>query len=338
MSEASSDDRHSVQRFRGGFALVWWDIDNTGQRKRHRRQLTAQDRQSAEAEARTIWEGSDESPWTVGRIMPAYLQSITAKPSHSRRQDAWKAMRHFWERVDPAMIDEQMCRAYRDSRRVGDATARYELMQLSTALNWAIDERKISKRGKTWLPTPPEHKVRHLSPEEFDRFFAGVKAPHARIFVMLGLYTMARPSAILQLTWDRVDFMRRLIDFTPSGHLRTSKRRSVVTIGDLLLEELQRAYAARTSVYVVEHGGERVKSIKKAFQAASQRSNVHVTPYTLRHTGAVWAAEGGVPMPELAQMMGHDDDRTTQKHYARFSPDYLRSVVSAIEGKARGSK
>jgi len=119
--------------------------------------------------------------------------------------------------------------------------------------------------------------------------------------------------------------------------LRASKRRTIVSIGDILLAELQRAYSARTSIYVVEHGGEQVKSIKKAFQAASQRSTVHVTPYTLRHTGAVWAAEGGVPMPVLAQMMGHDDDRTTQKHYARFSPDYLRSVVSAIEGKVRGS-
>jgi integrase len=50
-----------------------------------------------------------------------------------------------------------------------------------------------------------------------------------------------------------------------------------------------------------------VKSIKKAFQAASERSGIHVTPYTLRHTGAVWAAEAGVSMDELAQFLGHDD-------------------------------
>ena len=37
-----------------------------------------------------------------------------------------------------------------------------------------------------------------------------------------------------------------------------------------------------------------------AFQTASARSGVHVTPYTLRHTGAVWAAEGGASMDELA--------------------------------------
>ena len=35
-------------------------------------------------------------------------------------------------------------------------------------------------------------------------------------------------------------------------------------------------------------------------------------------------------MTELAQFMGHDDDRTTQKHYARFTPTYLRGVSSNL--------
>lgn len=60
------------------------------------------------------------------------------------------------------------------------------------------------------------------------------------------------------------------------------------------------------------------------------RAGARGCPYTLRHTGAVWAAEAGVSMAELAQFMGHDDDRTTQKHYARFSPDHLRGVANAI--------
>jgi hypothetical protein len=33
-------------------------------------------------------------------------------------------------------------------------------------------------------------------------------------------------------------------------------------------------------------------------------------------------------MAELAQFMGHDDDTTTQKHYARFTPTYLRGRLS----------
>lgn len=336
MSTASNDDTYSVQRLRGGFALVWWTIDEaTGDKQRHRRQLESQDRASAEAEARKVWEAGDGSPWTVGRVMAAYLETVKQKPSHQRRQDAWKAMRSFWESVDPALIDDQMCKDYRATRRVSDTTARYELQQLSTALGAAV--KQIGPKPELWFPPLPERKIRHLTRPEFAKFFDGVKADHARLYVMIGLHTVARPCNILDLTWDRVDFMRRLIDFTPPGHVRTNKRRVVVPISDELLPWLQKGYLARSCQYVIERGGQQVACIKKAFQAASQRSTVRATPYTLRHTGAVWAAEGGVPMSELAQFMGHDDDRTTQKHYARYSPDYLKSVANAIGGGARGS-
>lgn len=322
----ANDSAYSVQRFRGGFALVWWSDG-----KRHRRTLSAQDRTSAEAEARRIWVDGQSGPWTVGRCMTAYLATIAHKPSHGRRQDAWKAMQGFWAQVDPTLIDETMCRAYHARRRAADSTARYELLQLSTALGWAVDNGpRLPRRPTIWLPQAPETKTRHLTHSEFARFFAAVRADHARLYVMLGLYTMARPTAILELTWDRVDFMRRLIDFTPDGHRRTAKRRTVVPISDALLPELQRGFEARTTEWVIERGGQRVACIKKAFQAASERSGVHATPYTLRHTGAVWAAEAGVPITELAQFMGHSDDRTTQKHYSRYSPEYLLKVANAI--------
>lgn len=327
-------DPYSVQRFGAGFAIVWWEDCGQGP-KRRRERLAAKDRESAKAEARYRWDtGGDDSPWTVARCMTAYMRSIEGKPSHQRREDAWKAMKGFWENVEPGLIDEPMCKEYRAKRKAGDATARYELMQLSTALGWAAKNDKIVRKPTIWLPMAPERKTRHLTRAEFAKFLAAVKADHAQLYVMLGVHTMARPSAILELTWDRVDFMRRLIDFTPPGHVRTAKRRTVVPINDALLPALQKGHTARTSEYVIEHGGERIHSIKKAFQAASERSTVHATPYTLRHTGAVWAAEAGVPMAEISQFMGHDDDRTTSKHYARFSPDYLRGVADAL---AKGS-
>ncbi|WP_374412663.1 tyrosine-type recombinase/integrase [Novosphingobium colocasiae] len=267
--------------------------------------------------------------------MTGYLTSISSKPSHGRREDAWKAMKPFWENVDPMLIDEPMAIAYNDQRQAGPSTRRYELMQLSTALGWAVTNGpKLPHRIPVWLPQAAESKRRHLSHAEFDQFFAGIRAEHAKLYVMIGLYTMARPTAILQLTWDRVDFMRGLIDFTPPGHRRTAKRRTVVPIASDLMPWLQTGYSVRTCESVIERGGEPILCVKKAFQAASERSGVHATPYTLRHTGAVWAAEAGVSMPELAQFMGHDDDRTTQKHYARFSPGHLRLVADAIRRRA----
>jgi integrase len=319
---------YSIQRFRGGYALVWRD-DSA---KRHRRTLYAKDRVGAEAEARQLWNKADERPWTVGRIIEGYIDHLAKDepPSLQRRRDAWKAMRNFWTDVDPGLVDEDMCKDYRDERPVADATARYELLMLSTALNWAIDKEHIASRPKLWLPAKDEYEIRYLEREQFEAFFAAVRAPHARLYVLLGIYTMARPAAILELQWSQIDFARGLINLNPPGRRQTAKRRPVVPINEELRAALTEAYAARQGPSVIERGAEPIASIKKEFQAASDRSGVKATPYTLRHTGAVWAAEAGVSMAELAQFMGHDDDRTTQKHYARFSPDYLRNVSQKI--------
>lgn len=318
---------YTVQSYRGGFALVWKDGGT-----RHRRQLDANDRASAEAEARILWHQSSSAPWTVERLVNQYIEllAVDAPPSLQRRRDAWKAMRHFWANVDPARIDAAMCRSYAQQRQAGNATIRYELLMLSTALN-AVKGNGVTAKPPMWLPPKPERKVRHLSRTEFETFFASVKAPHAKLYVLLGLYTMARPSAILDLTWDRVDFVRGLIDFNPPGRRQTAKRRPTIRMNQALRDALKAAYDARQFTHVIEHGGKPLASIKKAFQSASERCGITVTAYMLRHTGAVWAAEAGVAMAELAQYMGHDDDRTTQTHYARFSPDFLVKVADAVQ-------
>lgn len=260
--------------------------------------------------------------------MAGYIANLERdnKPSAPRRRDAWKAMKAFWDRTDPSLIDAEMCRSYGRQRKAAPATVRYELLMVSTALGWAG-----KPKPKMWLPPVADRKVRHLTHSQFETFFKAVMAPHARLYVLLGLYTMARPKALLELTWDRIDFDRGLIDLNPAGRRQTAKRRPVVTMNDELRAELESAYAARQINHVIERGGKPIDNIKKAFQAASARSGITVTPYMLRHTGAVWAAEGGISMAALAQFMGHDDDRTTQKHYARFSPGYLKGVADAVQ-------
>lgn len=126
------------------------------------------------------------------------------------------------------------------------------------------------------------------------------------------------------------DFERGTVNLNPPGRKQTAKRRPVVALNDQAIEALKLAYMARQSEWVIERGAKKVANIKKAFQAASERSGVHATPYTLRHTAAVWMAEQGIPMSEIAQFMGHDDSATTERHYARFSPTYLRGAANAL--------
>lgn len=320
---------YTVQRFRNGWAVVWHDAAG----KRRRNQLAAPDRVGAEAEARQRWRLGDRSPWTVGRIVTAYMADREREgiASAQRQRDAWKAMKSYWENVSPTLIDREMAQVYAEKRGVGPATSRYELSMLAVALRWAKRAKHIAEVPEVWRPAPPERRERHLTQDQFETFLAGVIVPHARLYVLLGVFTMARPSALLELTWDRVDLNKGMIDLNPPDRKQTVKRRPLVPLNDEALDELRIAIEARQTDFVIESGGKRIANIKKAFSAASARSGVKATPYTLRHTGAVWAAEAGVPMAELAQFMGHEDSKTTEKHYARYSPGYLRGVANAVQ-------
>lgn len=317
----------TIQRLRGRFAVKWIDADG----QPHRNQLAATDRPSAEAEARARFRAIARRARTVGEIVPAYIddRERAGIATATRMRDAWKAMAPFWNDIEPHLIDEDMARDYARRRNRAAATVRYELAMIAVALRWAKKEKLIVDVPEVWRPQVADRKQRHITRPEFRRFLDAVRAPHAKLYMILGIATCARPTAILELTWDRVDFARGLIDFQPENRIQNNKRRPVIAIADYAIDPLKQAHAARQSDFVIEHGGEPVASIKKAFRLASERSGVKVTPYTLRHTGAVWRAEDGVSMAELAQLMGHDDSRTTERHYARFSPDFLRRAANA---------
>lgn len=154
--------------------------------------------------------------------------------------------------------------------------------------------------------------------------------PHVKLFIRLALSTAGRASALLELTWDRVDVSARRIDLRDPDRPRTRKGRAMVPINDSLLEALVKAREGATSQYVIEWGGERVLSVKKEVGAAARRAGLKCSPHVLRHTAAVWMAEDGVPMEQIAQYLGHNDSRTTERVYARFSPDYLSAAARSL--------
>jgi integrase len=138
------------------------------------------------------------------------------------------------------------------------------------------------------------------------------------------------PGAILELTWNRVDFRRNQVDFGPAPG---GKTRAIVPINRPLLAVLKEARQAATCPYVIEHGGRSVVSVKAGTRGAAKRAGLPgVTPHILRYTAATWMAIARVPMDEIARLLGHGDPRITARVYAKYNPDYLRAAVTAIEG------
>jgi integrase len=267
----------------------------------------------------------------VGEAVTYYLKAKADILSLKRAEVAWKAAKPFWNAMPIARVDKVAAEDYRDHRKHCKAiTVRNELAVIRAALNLAEKDKLLTKAPFIPMPKLPTKTIRHLTRDQFRKLLDGASAPHIQLFMKLGIATGARMTALLELTWARVDLERGLITLNPEERVQTSKNRPTVPINDQLRASLTEAKEAATTDYVIEHGSGRVASIKTGWNAAVRRSGIRATPHMLRHSAAVWMAEAGKPMSMIGQYLGHTDSRITEKVYARFSPDFLREAAETL--------
>jgi integrase len=318
------------------YVVTWYEGENRRRRYRLSKNITLD---QANAELDTFIRNREKvlsaEIHTIADLFPAYLRDreldgkTTAKQEHS-----WKALSPVFGHIKPGEVDKAICRAYvkrRSDQGRSVGTSWTELSVLRAALNWAEKEKKIDKAPFITLPQPPKPKDVHLTREEAARLYDCGASPHIQLFIRLALSTAGRASALLELEWNRVDFERGQIDLRTAEQNRI-KRRAIVPMNESLRVALLEAKAGAMTPFVIEWHGQMVRSIKRAFARAVERANLaNVTPHTLRHTAAVWMAEAGLSMSLIAQFLGHSDSRTTERIYARYSPDYLRQASNALE-------
>lgn len=321
--------RYRVAKHKRGYVAVLYE----GSRRR-RIALKATDRFQATAEAAElvghIEQRKPRQRLTVGQIVEMYLEQSEAiwKENDSFH---WKGIRGRLAALSPDDVSEKLLKGLAAEASVSVGTIRKRYTVVRAALNWA--DRKGLLPGKAphiWLPPAPPPRDRRLSREEFDRLERACSGTnHLFLFVWIARYTAARAGAILSLRWSMVDFDKRLITLGGAGR---QKRRAVVPMHPVLALALAVSKEAAETEFVIEWAGKPVKSIKNAFRRAVAEAGLgkEVTPHVLRHTAASWMAEAGVPMSEIAAVLGHSDSRVTEKVYAKYSPTYLQRAVRAL--------
>jgi integrase len=301
-------------------------------RGRVRIALGTNDRGIAEARARELWNAKHRPAservrdlWTA-YVADKAVDGVTVDPSGS----TWRALEpSFGHRLATAITRED-CREHTAKRRKAgksDSTIRKELEMLRAALRLHYGK----SAPAIWMPPPAKPRDRYLTREEVAKLLDHIETPHVKLFVILAVTTGARMSALLDLTWDRVDLARGIIDLNPAGRHENNKRRAIVPINSRADAALREALEGSMTDYVIEYGGGPVKSVKKAIQAASARSGVKCSAHVFRHTAGVWMAEADVPMQKIAQYLGHTSTRVTETTYARYSPTYMKDASAALE-------
>lgn len=321
----------TVGRYRGGYCVVWRE---NGKRRRY--QLTARTAQAAEVEARAKYrrETYAGDGLTVADLWGSYRNEKDDRPTSKTMGYTGKAiLPHFGDLV-PDDISIEHSRAYvRDRVKAGRKIGAIwtELGHLRTVLNWAQKTRLIDFAPHIELPQKPAPKNRHLTRSEIATLLDAPAEPHIRLAILLMLGTAGRVKAILELTWDRVDFDADQIDLRTDA-TGPRKGRAVVPMNAGLRDEMLFARQAALSDYVVEYAGKPIASIRRGFSRTVERAGLKdVTPHVLRHTAAVHMAAGGVPMSKISQFLGHSNTAMTERVYARFAPDHLRDAAAVLD-------
>ncbi len=324
----------SIGRLRGGYCVYWTGTD--GKRSRH--QLKARTRAEAEAEAIDTYRKhhftQTQQGMTVAAIWSEYVNDLGDRPTAKTMRYTGKAVLGHFGHYRPDQITTALCRAYsRDRMNAGIAqgSVHTELGHLRSAMTFAERARIIDAAPHIERPAKPTPKERFLRKEEIQRLIDSADAPHIAMAIHLLFATAARVGAVLDLTWDRVDLDRGVINLRLAD-ARTRKGRAVVPINRGLTAALQTARAAALTDHVIEWGSKPVKSIRKGFAAAALRANLRdITLHTIRHSSAVEMVANGIPIEKVAQYLGHSNASITYSTYGRFAPDHLADAAEVLD-------
>jgi integrase len=181
--------------------------------------------------------------------------------------------------------------------------------------------------------------IEHLSDIESTALIeaAAAACPHLHTFVLLCLYTGARPGEALALEWRNLDIQKALVIYScRKGKSKRVRLRSV-DLHPRLVASL--VAEPRISHRVVNNAKGQPYDLSKDthnlldhdWQKIIRYAGIRpVTRYALRHTFATRLRWMGMELDELRQIMGHSTIAQTMV-YAHIRPGRTQSIIHALE-------
>lgn len=358
-----------------GHYYAYW---SEGRRSR-RKSMGTKDRAVAETrfaqwlllgghKADTGEEHTEAVAYTVADCWAVYAKKHLGKPDDQLDDDPnWKNLKpHFAELTVPAVtqaeVDSyvQKRTTGRLGRKVKPQTCRKELSILFASLHFCARKGRENPTPlfsstiieKCAFPDEGEPRDRWLRTEEMQRLFAaaakmrrGKRLSRGERFLWLALETAARKQAILDLTWDRVDFETNTIHYDVPGRKKTKKRRVSVVMSKALRPVMERAWRERESDLVMDNKGAvwatvQLIAMDAGFGDGQPRPKAHekpkatgISPHVLRHTAATHMARRGVPLWKIAKILGNSL-AMVEKVYAKWVPEDAENTVDLISAGA----
>jgi integrase len=305
------------------------------------------DRAGAEAGLAAYILGKHSPATTSSRPADILIADVVAlylkeRAPHVRRPDFLAATAtpiiDWWGDKRLSDIRGVTCRQYvvwRVAKGVSDQTARHDLKTLRAAINhYHREYGPLDAVPAVTLPPKADPRSRYLTRSEAARLlWAARRTEHLRRFILLGLYTGTRRSALLGLKWTTalhsgwIDVEAGILYRKGAGQRSTAKRQPPCKLPDRLLAHVRRwkAKDLKSRIGSVIHvKGSPVESVKRSWFTArvAAKLGADVVPHTLRHSCVTWLLTSGVPAWTVAGFVGMSIEMIDRVygHHAQGSP------------------
>jgi integrase len=323
-------DVYKLQQYRGGWAICLYRDGSRVSRVR----LSAQGRAAAKREFDALVAAvAKPEVMNVRSLWELYRSDRAGRPIAEDMEFTGRAILPHFGDLMPDEIEIRHCRDYTAARRAKgrhDGTIWTELGHLRTVMVWSVKHRHIERAPAIERPAKPPPKDYYLTRDDLAACLEAAALPHVRLFLILAMATAGRKQALLDLTWDRVDFTAGKINLRVDED-RQMKRRAEVPMNGQVRAALLEAKEGALTDHVIEWAGRPVGSLRTALARIAERTGLEkLTPHMLRHSAAVWMVMDGIPMQKISQFLGHGDTRITERVYARYRPEHLKDAAETL--------
>ena len=220
-------------------------------------------------------------------------------------------------------------------KEIKQATVHKRLVLLRALIYYAVNKglREPIKFPK--IPSANYQKFIPPNKNEIGRMYK-VAPEHIKRVLVLGAYFGARVGRceLLQLTWDDVDEIRKVLRIHGSKKNSHSPWREVPIREDILplFEQWKEKDKADNTRYLISYKGKPVKTIKRAWKKTLEKAGItrRIRPYDLRHAFGTELIAGGADIGTVASLMGHSSPEMLLHHYQYVLDKQKLSAVSLL--------
>ncbi|OBX07406.1 integrase [Gallibacterium salpingitidis] len=216
-------------------------------------------------------------------------------------------------------------------RKLSPSTQNRYRSSIMRALNLAKQAGWIDSIPFIVKNNEPKKRIRWITQTEAKRLLNCITLEWMRNVCSFALMTGARMTEILTLTWNKIDFTRKIAivtsDIAKSGHARS------LPLSKEAINFLRKLEKNKISEFVFHRGkGKLIKDIDRDhLKVALDKANIKDFRFhDFRHTWASWHVQSGTPLMVLKELGGWETIEMVQK-YAHLNADHLLTYANHVK-------